>query len=540
MTNVKEEARSHSFFRSYPATKKLEELARHPIDLSLPDQLTPERLATYYAESCGYRLLYGTEKVTEEVLQALKQLAQEAHVLEKMHRLQDGEVMNYIENYPCENRPVLHTATRDFFDQPRRAPQAQEAAKLARLEAEKLKSFMAKVELEKKFDEMIMVGIGGSDLGPRAHYYALEYLLKPGRKIHFISNVDPDDAAAVLKKANLKRTLVVVISKSGTTLETATNEELVRAKFKATGLSPREHFISVTMPGTPMDNRDNYLETFHMWDWVGGRYSTTSMAGGVMLAFAFGFDVYWELLRGAHDMDRAALETDLKKNLSLLSALIGIWNHNFLGYPTLAIIPYSQALHRFPAHLQQVDMESNGKSITQQAQGVDFQTGPILWGEPGTNGQHSFFQLIHQGTAVVPLLMIGFKKSQYEEDLEWEGTTSQEKLVANLFAQSLALAIGQHPGNPNQYFSGNRPTEILLGEKLTPYSLGVLLSFYENRVAFQGFIWGINSFDQEGVQLGKKLANKIIERLAALHHPSKEESSYPLGDAYLKHLESLC
>lgn len=539
MTFIKEELllQTESQFVGSPASKKLRTLSYDPIDLAQADQLTPDRLTKCCAEACGFKLLFGTEKITEEVITALNELAIETHAIEKMKRMQNGEIVNFVERYPCENRPALHTATRDFFDQPTQAEKAKEAAHLARQEIEKLQSFMAKIETEKSFDEMILIGIGGSDLGPRAHYYALEHLLKPGRKIHFISNVDPDDAAAVLKHSNLKRTLVVCISKSGTTLETETNEEIVRAKFKAAGVNTKDHFVSVTMPGTPMDNRDRYSETFYVWDWIGGRYSTTSMVGGVLLSFAFGFEVYWELLKGAHEMDRAALQPSLKTNLPLLAALLEIWNRNYLNCPTTAIIPYSQPLHRYAAHLQQVGMESNGKVIDQTGKFVDFETGGIWWGEPGTNAQHSFFQMLHQGTATIPVCFIGFKKSQSGQDLEVQGTTSQEKLLSNLFAQSLGLALGNHSDNPNQFTRGNRPSNILLGEQLTPKSLGSLLSFWENKVAFIGFILGINSFDQEGVQLGKRLANKIIDRFAAQRKKTGDKTPYPLGDAYLKHLE---
>ncbi len=526
-------------FMGYKATAHLEKLALNPINLAQAGELTPERLTHDYGESCGYKLLYGTERVTHEVMKALEDLAKESHALDKMKRMQEGETMNFIKNYPSENRPALHTATRDFFDHPQTAPVAKKATQVARQEIEKLKSFMLKLEKEKQFDDMIVIGIGGSDQGPRANYVALQHLQKSGRKVYFIANVDPDDAAAVLQQVDLKRTLVVAISKSGTTLETATNEALVKEQFKKSGLNPREHFIAVTMPGTPMDNRDHYMETFYLWDWIGGRYSTSSMVGGVVLAFAFGFEVFWEFLRGAHEMDRAALQSDIKKNLPLLAALLGIWNHNFLHYPTVAIIPYSQALRDYPAHLQQVDMESNGKLIDQQGKFVGFQTGPILWGSLGTNSQHSYFQLIHQGTATIPLLIIGFKKSQYGQDLEVQGTTSQEKLLANLFAQSLALALGKQSGNPNQFFPGNRPTSILLGEQVTPYTMGALLAFYEHKVAFQGFIWGINSFDQEGVQLGKVTANQLIDRFAARRKKTHDQKPDPLGDALLKHLDHL-
>lgn len=524
-------------FMGYQATSQLRQLALDPINLAASGFLTPERLAKYYGECCGYKLLYGTERVTDEVMHALENLAKESKALDKMKRLQAGEVMNYIKPFPSENRPALHTATRDLFDHPQTSAQAKEAAQLAKKETDKLKSFMTQLEKEKKFDELVVIGIGGSDQGPRANFNALKHLLKPGRKVHFIANVDPDDTAAILKRANLKRTLFVAISKSGTTLETETNEELAKAQLKKAGLNPRDHFISVTMPGTPMDNRERYFETFYLWDWIGGRYSTSSMVGGIVLAFAFGFDIFWEFLRGAHEMDRAALQSDLKKNLPLLAALLGIWNRNFLNYSTLAIIPYSQALRDYPAHLQQVDMESNGKLLDQQGKFVDFESGPILWGSLGTNAQHSYFQLLHQGTVTVPLLMIGFKKSQYGEDLDVHGTTSQEKLLANLFAQSLALALGNQPDNPNKFCPGNRPSMILLGEQLTPYAVGALLAFYEHKVAFQGFIWGINSFDQEGVQLGKVIANRLIDRFAVRRQKKQDQKPDPLGDAILKHLE---
>lgn len=524
-------------FLTYPATKTLQILAEHPVDLTQSSTLTPDRLTKYTADACGYQLLYGTEKINDDVMSALNELANESNALDKMKGMQNGAVVNVIENYPSENRPALHTAVRDLFDHPNNVPKAKEAAALAKIEIDKLKVFITKIEKEKKFKELITIGIGGSDLGPRATYHALEYLLKPDRKIHFISNVDPDDAANVIKHANLKETLVVVISKSGTTLETQINEDLIRAKFKEQKLNPNDHFISVTMPGTPMDSRDRYLKTFHLWDWIGGRYSVTSMVGGVMLSFAFGFDVFMEFLRGANAMDKAALNPDLKHNLPLLSALLAIWNHNFLHYPTVALIPYSQALLRYPAHIQQVEMESNGKYIDKKGQFVKFQTGPIIWGEPGTNGQHSFFQMIHQGTAPIPVTMIGYKHSQYGVDLEVQGTTSQEKLLSNMFAQSLALATGQKSDNPNKFFPGNRPTRIILGDCLTPFSLGALLSLFENQVAFEGFIWGINSFDQEGVQLGKVLATKIINRFADKRGQAADKTPYPLADAYLKHLD---
>lgn len=526
-------------FDTYPSVPVLKELAKHPFDLTKEGNLSPERIGRFVGESAGYRLLYGTERIDDNTMKSLQNLAKEADVLDKMHKMQSGEITNFIRNFPSENRPVLHTALRDFWENPNTSKVAKEAAELARKECEKLKQFISKIDKENHFTDLIMIAIGGSDLGPRAHYVALQHLQKPGRRVFFISNVDPDDAAAVLRQANLKKSLVVCVSKSGETLETQTNEEFVRDRFAKAGLKPEEHFIAVTSKGSPMDNPQRYLATFHMWDWVGGRFSTTSMVGGVVLSFAFGFDVYWEMLRGANAMDKAALNPEMVHNLPLLGAMLGIWNRNFLHHPILAIVPYSQGLLRYAAHIQQVDMESNGKRIDHEGQAVDFDTGPIIFGEPGTNAQHSYYQLIHQGTTVVPLEFVGYRLSQYHDDFNWKNTNSQEKLLSNLFAQAIALAQGKNDSNPNKVFPGNRPSHILLGKELTPFSLGALLSYFENKIAFQGFVWDINSFDQEGVQLGKVLANKIIDRFAAAKDPRGKHESFPLGDAYLKQLETL-
>lgn len=286
-----------------------------------------------------------------------------------------------------------------------------------------------------------------------------------------------------------------------------------------------------------MDDNSHYLESFYIWDWIGGRFSSSSMIGGVLLSFAYGFEVYREFLRGANAMDKAALCREVSHNLPLLAALLSVWNHNFLGYPTLAMIPYSRALSRYSAHIQQVEMESNGKHINQNGERVDFNTGLIIWGEPGTCAQHSFYQLIHQGTEIIPLEFLGFKESQCGDDFLYQGTTSQEKLLSNLFAQAISLATGKESDNPNKEFDGNRPSHILLAKKVTPYSVGALLAFYEHKVAFEGFLWGINSFDQEGVQLGKVLASTIIERFKNLREGDKG-SAYPLGDALIEIVNS--
>jgi len=527
-----------SAFNEFEAARRLRELAEKPIDLSKEGALSPKRIEQMVASSLNLKLFYGTERVTDKVMEALFDLAKEAQVIEKMHQMQNGEVINKIEGYESEERAVLHTAMRDFFDRRGEVEAAKEASTKAYAELEKLKSFLDEID-KQDFTDIIQVGIGGSDLGPKAIYLAVEAFRKPNRRAHFLSNVDPDDAANVLSQVDLGKTLVVIVSKSGSTLETRTNEELVRKRFLDVGLSPKNHIIAVTGKGSPMDDPEKYRASFYIWDYVGGRYSVTSMVGCVTLAFAIGMEKLLEFLRGANAMDKVALKEDPHENLPLLSALLGIWNHNFLGYPTTAVIPYSQAMSRFPAHLQQCDMESNGKRIDKQGNPVDHWTGPIIWGEPGTNGQHSFYQLIHQGTIPVPVEFIGFRDTQYDADNEYEGTTSQEKLLSNLFAQSIGLATGKKSDNPNKEFPGNRPSRILLSKQCDPYSIGAILALYEHKVAFQGFIWNINSFDQEGVQLGKVLANKIIDLFVKKRKSEEFEKDFPLGAVYLNQLKDL-
>ena len=526
-------------FREYESAKLLLKLSETPVDLSKEGVLTPKRIKEFSAKSGNLSLFFAAERVDQTVIDALFSLAEEAKVIDKMQSMQNGEVINQIEGFESEKRSVLHTSMRDFFDTQNPSEKARLATKLAYQELEKLKKFLENVEKE-GFTDMIQVGIGGSDLGPRAMYLALKAYQKKGRNVHFISNVDPDDAADVLSKVNLSKTLVIVVSKSGTTLETLTNEQLIRNKLQELGLSPQNHLVAVTGKGSPMDDPSKYKASFYIWDYIGGRYSVTSMVGAVVLAFALGMDKHLEFLKGAHAMDQIALNPNPKENLPLLSALLGLWNRNFLKHQTSAIIPYSQAMLRFPAHLQQCDMESNGKRIDKQGITVDFETGPVIWGEPGTNGQHSFYQLIHQGTNPVPVEFIGFKEAQMQEDIEYLGTTSQEKLLSNLFAQSIGLATGKTNDNPNKVFPGNRPNRLLLAKKCDPYTMGMILSYYENKIAFQGFLWNINSFDQEGVQLGKILANKIIDLFRKQRKDEPiDQKDFPLGRAYLEQLEDL-
>ncbi len=521
-------------FTRYKSFLALKTLSKNPTDLTKKGVFTAKRILEYSLKALGLHLLFPGERVDNTVLQALQDLALESCAIEKMEAMQNGEIINQIEGFKSEERAVLHTAMRDFFDKKKKPTGiAKEAAKLAFQETQKLKRFLQ--DLNPSFSNVVQIGIGGSDLGPRALYIALQAYRKKGKKAYFVSNVDPDDMAAILQEVDIKKTLFVIVSKSGGTLETLTNEAFVRKALEKKGIDPKKHIAAVTKKGSPMDDPSRYLASFYIWDYVGGRYSATSMVGGVTLSFALGFATFEKLLQGASAMDKHALTKDPLKNLPLLSALLGIWNHNFLHIPTVAILPYSEALSRFPAHLQQLDMESNGKSIDKKGNRVDFLTGPILWGEPGTNGQHSFYQLIHQGSLLTSLEFIGFQESQRKQDLQIKKTNSQQKLLSNLFAQSIALAKGKKDVNPNQNFEGNRPHRMLLAKRLDPKTLGMLLAYYEHKVAFQGFIWGINSFDQEGVQLGKVLAQKVMD----LFSREKKPQEFPEGEAFLKALKNL-
>jgi len=499
----------------------LEKLKTSPYDLTADNALNKERIRDMRCSVADLQYMYATQRLDTDVLTALQDLADETGVVEQYAAMMKGEVVNKIEGFDCENRQVLHTAMRNVFADLNDADNigdSVDAIQAAKAELGKLQTFCDDLcsgaisnSVGQEFTDMVLVGIGGSDLGPRAIYLALKKYSRPHRRLHFISNVDPDDAAAALDGLDLSKTLVAVISKSGNTLETLTNESLVAERFKKAGLPVNKHFVCVTGKGSPMDNPQRYLRSFYMFDYIGGRYSVTSMVGGVVLAFSLEYKNFESFLRGARKMDLNSLEKDSSKNLSLLAALIGVWNRNYLESETLAVLPYSQALSRFAAHLQQCDMESNGKRIDRQGKDVEGATGPIVWGEPGTNGQHAFYQLIHQSETVVPCDFIAFRKSQYEKDISVKGTSSQEKLLANVLAQSIGLATGKQSDNPNKVFPGNRPNSLIVADQLTPELMGQLLAFYENKIAFQGFLWNINSFDQEGVQLGKVLANEIID-----------------------------
>ena len=475
-----------------------------------------ERVKNYsipMAEGLVYN--YAAKQVDDDVLAALVKLAEEAQLSEKFEELYNGAVIN-----TGENRLVLHQLTRGQLGKAVVAD-GVDKRKFYVEQQQRIADFANKVHAGEitnaageKFTTVVQIGIGGSDLGPRAMYLALENWAKKNNtfkmEAKFISNVDPDDAAAVLNSVDVAHSIFVLVSKSGTTLETLTNESFVKDALKKAGLDASKHMIAVTSETSPLAKSDDYLAAFFMDDYIGGRYSSTSAVGGAVLSLAFGPEVFAQFLDGAAEVDRLSANRELMKNPEMLDALIGVYERNVLGYPATAVLPYSQALSRFPAHLQQLDMESNGKSVNRFGEPVDYVTGPIIFGEPGTNGQHSFYQLLHQGTDIVPLQFIGFKNSQIGTDVVIQDSTSQQKLCANVAAQIVAFACGKEDENRNKNFEGGRPSSIIIGEELTPAALGALLAHFENKVMFQGFVWNINSFDQEGVQLGKVLAKRVL------------------------------
>lgn len=472
---------------------------------------------------CGGGLAYNwaAMPIGEEQLALFRQLADEQELVEKYQTLLAGEVMN-----TGEKRLVLHHLTRGrvLGEDTSVFAEGEEKGTFYREQLDRIANFSQRIRegslvgsTGKAFTTVVQIGIGGSDLGPRALYLALTgWAAGEGisrREARFISNVDPDDADGVFEGLDLERTLFVLVTKSGTTQETLTNCELVRQAMRKSDvkhLDPSRHIVAVTSKTSPLASSKEFLDAFFIDDHIGGRYSSSSAVGAVVLSIAFGAEVFTRILHGMHEADIAALEPDPVQNAAMLDALIGMYLRNVLEYPSTAILPYSQALSRFPAHLQQLDMESNGKQVNRAGKPLDYSTGPVVFGEPGTNGQHSFYQLLHQGTDVVPLQFIGFKESQRGKDIVTGGSTSQTKLVANLIAQIVAFACGRDDANANRRFPGNRYSSVIFGKKLTPEALGALLAHFENKIMFQGFIWNINSFDQEGVQLGKVLAKKVL------------------------------
>ena len=496
--------------------KALSEVKRVKLAEAMSGAEGAERVKKYSVPMAeGFSYNFAAKQVDDEVLNALKALAEEAQLAEKFEELYNGAVMN-----TGENRLVLHQLTRgqlgnaveaDGVD--KREFYVKQQARIAEF-ANKVHNGEITNAAGEKFTTVVQIGIGGSDLGPRAMYLALENWAKKNNtlkmKAQFISNVDPDDAAAVLNAVDVAHTLFVLVSKSGTTLETLTNESFVKEALKKAGLDASKHMIAVTSETSPLAKSDDYLAAFFMDDYIGGRFSSTSAVGGAVLSLAFGPDVFAQFLEGAAAEDKLSANKNVMENPEMLDALIGVYERNVLGYPGTAVLPYSQALSRFPAHLQQCDMESNGKTVNRFGEPVNYVTGPVIFGEPGTNGQHSFYQLLHQGSDIVPLQFIGFKNSQLGVDVDIENSTSQQKLCANVAAQIVAFACGKEDENLNKNFKGKRPSSIIIGQQLTPASLGALLAHFENKIMFQGFVWNLNSFDQEGVQLGKVLAKRVL------------------------------
>lgn len=496
--------------RAWPALK-----AKQAENLRLA--LGPERVSRRLVPAgAGLRYSWAAMDVDDETVTLLADAANELGLVAQYRELASGAVMN-----SGERRMVLHHALRgqpagaavkdgrDF-----RAFYEDQRARFSAF-ADAVRSGAIRGSTGKRFTRVVQIGIGGSDLGPRALYLALEQWARQRGELavraSFISNVDPDDANAMLADTDPETTLFILVSKSGTTQETLANEALVKSRLGSVpGMDASKHLVAVTSETSPLAGNPGYLDSFFIDDYIGGRYSATSAVGGVILSVALGPKTFSAILEGAADADALAMEPDILKNAAMLDALLGVFQRDVLGRPATAVLPYSQALSRFPAHLQQLDMESNGKSVDRSAGRVDIPTGPIVFGEPGTNGQHSFYQLLHQGTDVVPLQFIGFEENQTAPDPQFEGSTARRKLNANLVAQIVAFAKGQDDQDPNRNFPGGRPSTLLVGKMLDPAALGALLAHYENKVMFQGFCWNLNSFDQEGVQLGKVLTKKVL------------------------------
>ena len=507
-------------WKNLTSLQSFKALENESVKVNLVQEMSGEngaqRVAAYTVPmSSNLSYHFASKAVNDKILKQLCALAEEAQLSEKFEALYNGETIN-----TGEKRKVLHHLTRvqlgsaviaDGVD--KRAFYLSQQNRVAAFAQDVHSGKIVNADGE-RFTTVVQIGIGGSDLGPRAMYLALENWAKQNDSFHmaarFISNVDPDDAAAILKDIDLPHALFVLVSKSGTTLETLTNETFVKEALQKANLDPAKHMVAVTSETSPLATSQDYLSAFFMDDYIGGRYSSTSPVGGVVLSLAFGAEVFESFLNGAAEEDRLSTHPDPMCNAAMLDALIGVYERNILGYPSTAFLPYSQALSRFPAHLQQLDMESNGKSVNRFGEPVDYVTGPVIFGEPGTNGQHSFYQLLHQGTDVIPLQFVGFRQNQAGMDTLIQGSTSQQKLSANVAAQIMAFACGKSDSDPNKSFAGGRPSSIIVGEQLTPEALGALLSHFENKVMFQGFLWNLNSFDQEGVQLGKVLAKRVL------------------------------
>jgi glucose-6-phosphate isomerase len=485
-----------------------------------------QRFQHFSREGAGLLLDYSRQRVTTDTIALLIQLARETQLEQRVAALLSGEPVNN-----TENRPALHTALRRALDRPL-VVNGRNLMQDVKAERNKLDAFVHAVHdahitghTGQRFDTVINIGIGGSDLGPVMAVEALARYHKPNVRVRFVSNIDGCQLADAIAESNPATTLVIVCSKTFTTLETMTNARRAR-EWIGGALGEKalpRHFAAVSVNQRAMDEFGVGPELrFALWDWVGGRYSVWSSIG-VALALAIGSDQFLQFLDGGRAVDDHFEGTPFEHNLPVLLGLLGVWNRNFLGIPSHAVLPYDQRLHRFPAYLQQLEMESNGKRVTRDGSAVGYDTGAVLWGEPGSNAQHSFFQLLHQGTAEVALDFI----APVQSSSGWQ--EQQDLALANCFAQAQAFMVGQSADEvgkelaasgldearvaalvPHKVHPGNRPSNVLLFQRLDPMTLGKLIALYEHKVFVQSVIWDINPFDQWGVELGKKLADRII------------------------------
>ena len=489
----------------------------------------PERGERMTAEAIGLYLDYSKNRITAETLKLLLRVAEEAGLQSRIDAMFRGEKINL-----TENRAVLHTALRApgdasiVVDGENVVPKVHAVLDKMADFSDRVRSGAWKGHTGKRIRNVVNIGIGGSDLGPVMAYEALKAYSDRAMTFRFVSNIDGTDFAEAVRDLDPSETLFIVSSKTFTTLETMTNAHTARtwslARLGGDETSVAKHFVAVSTNATEVSKFGiDTANMFEFWDWVGGRYSMDS-AIGLSTMIAIGPDHFRSMLDGFHQMDEHFRTAPFERNLPVLMGLLAVWYSNFFGAQTVGVLPYEQYLKRFPAYLQQLTMESNGKHVTLDGTEVTQQTGPIYWGEPGTNGQHSFYQLIHQGTRLIPCDFIAFAKS-----LNPLGQ-HHDMLLANVFAQTEALAFGKTPEQvkaegttdwlvPHRVFEGNRPSNTILAERLTPETLGKLVALYEHSVFTQGVIWNIDSFDQWGVELGKVLAQRIIPELESKMEP---------------------
>jgi len=474
---------------------------------------------------------YSRQLVDENVVSALLQLAEESGLKSKVESMFSGKKINV-----TENRAVLHTALRNVSGDPILVD-GRDVMPEIKAVLQKIKDFSSKIHsgeirgiTGKPLKNIVAIGIGGSYLGPEYLAEACAPYAVSGMNLSFISNVDGTDFARKTALLDPETALFVIVSKTFTTAETMKNASTAKkwmiSKLGADPNMIKKHFIAVSTAADKVKAFGIDPENmFGFWDFVGGRFSATSAVGGVPLSLYLGYDNFHKILEGANWMDVHYRTAPLSENIPVISALLDIWNINFMGFKTRAILPYSQAYSKYAPHCQQTEMESNGKSVLIDGTPVDFDTGEIVFGEPGTNGQHSFYQLVHQGTTPVPADFIGFLKPQYNVGQE-DVITHHDELMTNFFAQPDALAFGQDSNDPHKRFSGKRPSNIFLLNDQDPFSAGLLLALLEHRVATKGFVWGLNSFDQFGVELGKKLGLDIRRRMELFKKDKKDPSVY--------------